>query len=165
MYAFSHIFASFVAAIVTNFTSKIDGHDSWRIPVGLILIFPSLVLATVWMIPESPRWLLRQGRLQEAVDSIYYLRGARKDYPAEEEARLIMETIETAQSKGRWSELFRGINGVRAPSFSYWDSEADNRDSAVPGSAFWQRRRHKSLDRPLPATSKPPLPPVSFRAP
>ncbi|RTE74410.1 hypothetical protein BHE90_011145 [Fusarium euwallaceae] len=112
-YAFSHILAAFIASIITNFTSRIDGHASWRIPIGLIMIFPSVVLVTSFLIPESPRWLLRKGRFEEAVDNIYYLRGADRDYPAEEEARLILETIHNATSQGRWNELFKGTNARR----------------------------------------------------
>ncbi|KAM9882665.1 hypothetical protein VD0002_g2037 [Verticillium dahliae] len=112
-YALSHIFAAFLGAIVTNFTSRIDGDASWRIPVGLIMIFPVLALAFSFLVPESPRWLLRKGRFDEAADSIYYLRGAVKEYPAEAEAQLILETIENAAAQGRWRDLFRGTNTRR----------------------------------------------------
>ncbi|KAM5375789.1 hypothetical protein ACJZ2D_005845 [Fusarium nematophilum] len=112
-YALSHIFAAFLASVITNFTSRIDGHASWRIPIGLIMIFPATVLVTSFLVPESPRWLLRKGRFEEAVNNIYYLRGADRDYPAEEEARLILEAIHNATTQGRWSELFKGTNARR----------------------------------------------------
>ncbi|KAF6799509.1 sugar transporter [Colletotrichum musicola] len=112
-WAFSHILAAFVASVVTNFTSKMEGNVSWQLPTALIAIFPATVLLTLWLLPESPRWLLRKGRFDEAVDSIVYLRGAEKGYPAEREARLIMDNIEASSTKGRWSEMLKGSNKRR----------------------------------------------------
>lgn len=112
LYAFSHVFAAFVAAIITNETSKIRGDDSWRIPVAIMFAFPALALCTGWLLPESPRWLLRKGEHDRAVASLFYINGAEKDYPAEREARLILDTIANAPTKGQWSELFKGVNKV-----------------------------------------------------
>ncbi|KAH7324253.1 general substrate transporter [Stachybotrys elegans] len=108
LYPFSHVFASFLAAVVTNATSKIPGDESWKIPVLIMFAFPSFALLMAWALPESPRWLLRKGRHQEAIEGLLYINGADKNYPAEQEAQLILSMAEDAATKGKWSELFKG---------------------------------------------------------
>jgi MFS family permease len=114
IYAFSHIFAGFIAAVITNSTSKIDGEQSWTIPIAIMFVFPGICILMQFLLPESPRWLLRQGRFDEAVAAIYYLNSAEKEYPAELEAQLILETINENTTKGQWKDLFRGRNTVSA---------------------------------------------------
>lgn len=38
----------------------------WRGPLGLALIFPAFMLLLMPFVPESPRWLLLKGRVDEA---------------------------------------------------------------------------------------------------
>lgn len=34
----------------------VGGQVSWRVPMGLLCIFPLLLLSLLWFLPESPRW-------------------------------------------------------------------------------------------------------------
>jgi len=43
-----------------------DSATQWRGPLGLALIFPVVMLIVIFFVPESPRWLLMQGRSEEA---------------------------------------------------------------------------------------------------
>ncbi|VUC27305.1 unnamed protein product [Clonostachys rosea] len=113
LYAFSHVLAGFVASVITDQTSKMDDNNSWRIPVGCMFIFPTFAILTSFLLPESPRWLLRQGNHDKAVEMIYYLRSADRDFPAEAEIQRIQETINETPTKGKWSELFKGTNARR----------------------------------------------------
>jgi MFS family permease len=112
LYAFSHVLAGFIASVITDQTSKMDDNNSWRIPVGCMFIFPSFAILTSFLLPESPRWLLRQGNHDKAVEMIYYLRSADRDFPAEAEIQRIQDTINETPTKGKWSELFKGTNAV-----------------------------------------------------
>ncbi|KAH7026648.1 low-affinity glucose transporter HXT1 [Microdochium trichocladiopsis] len=131
MYAFSHVLAAFIASVITDRTSKIEGQDSWLIPVACMFIFPSTALVFSWLIPESPRWLIRKGKFDKAVDNIYYIRSATKDYAAEEEARLVQEALNDTPTKGKWRELFQGTNNRRT-----WTGILASVATQITGQAF-----------------------------
>lgn len=42
-------------------TSKLNGSESYMIPIGLQLLAPTLMVASSPMLPESPRWLVWKG--------------------------------------------------------------------------------------------------------
>ena len=48
---------------------------AWRWMLGVIAIPGALFLAGVFLLPDSPRWLLMRGRKQEALDVLRRLRG------------------------------------------------------------------------------------------
>jgi MFS family permease len=58
----------------------------WRGPLGLALIFPALMLIVLLFVPESPRWLLMVGRVDEARDVVMKLHHVKGD-PDQEYAR------------------------------------------------------------------------------
>ncbi|KAK5447933.1 hypothetical protein LTS15_009432 [Exophiala xenobiotica] len=43
-----------------------DDNLSWRLPLWLQMLCPGIVCATVWLLPESPRFLVANDRLDEA---------------------------------------------------------------------------------------------------
>ncbi|KAK3315760.1 general substrate transporter [Apodospora peruviana] len=65
---------SLVGTIVDNFTAKIDGRESYLIPLGLIYIFPALISLGLFVIPESPRWLMQHGKEDQARKSLRWHR-------------------------------------------------------------------------------------------
>lgn len=69
-------------ANLQNFTisglSFIDGGASafrWRFPIAFQIIPLLILFAVVWFFPESPRWLVKVGREQEARYILQRLRG------------------------------------------------------------------------------------------
>lgn len=58
---------SIPAAAITYGTNHIGNNYQWRIPFILQCFACVLVIFFVWFIPESPRWLLAQGRDDEAL--------------------------------------------------------------------------------------------------
>lgn len=64
------IFLGFTANLIV---SKI-GPLSWRFQAASSFLPTVCLLSLIWVIPESPRWLLKQGRLPEAFAALMVLR-------------------------------------------------------------------------------------------
>lgn len=53
----------------------------WRIPVGIQLIPGGFLFIGLFFLKESPRWLVKQGRYEEATSSLAYMRQDQSDDP------------------------------------------------------------------------------------
>ncbi|EYB25407.1 hypothetical protein FG05_30439 [Fusarium graminearum] len=84
----------------------------WKTVTGIQLIFPALLIAFVFFIPHSPRWLLSKDREEEAVACLQCLRSKADldEGRCDEEIRLIKETLRDQVHKGLWLDLFQGTN-------------------------------------------------------
>ncbi|KAG4437402.1 hypothetical protein IFR05_007127 [Cadophora sp. M221] len=71
----SIVFGQFAIVVVSKGSSDIEGKWQWWMPVVAMYIFP-LILSSVWpFFPESPYWLVRQGRETEARKSLQRIYG------------------------------------------------------------------------------------------
>ncbi|KAL8335073.1 hypothetical protein RB598_009327 [Gaeumannomyces tritici] len=55
-----------IAAWATFGTRNLETSAAWRIPSGLMALLPALIIPSLLMIDESPRWLVSVGRVDEA---------------------------------------------------------------------------------------------------
>ncbi|KAF4448945.1 hypothetical protein F53441_7714 [Fusarium austroafricanum] len=95
-------------------TSSLPDNRAWRIPLGMFYIVPSIVVACIWFVPESPRWLLRQNRVEDARKSLEDIRkGAFTDEQIEAEFQELRVSLEQETEQGRLVELLRGLNFKR----------------------------------------------------
>ncbi|PWY81011.1 aldehyde dehydrogenase [Aspergillus eucalypticola CBS 122712] len=113
VYVFAHMFGSFICAIITYETSKLEGNAAWKIPIGVMWTFPCFILLCSWLVPESPRWLVRKNKIQAATKQLEYLNKG-KDVDVAGEVAFLQAAVEAnAQTKGSWAELLQGTNRRR----------------------------------------------------
>ena len=106
-------FGGLIISCICRGTSTLPSNAAWRIPMGLYYIIPTLVICLIWFIPESPRWLLIQGRSDDALKSLQRLYGAHDQYDAAAELALLTIALEEQKEKGSYRELLQGTNRRR----------------------------------------------------
>ncbi|KAI9737678.1 MAG: glucose transporter [Claussenomyces sp. TS43310] len=72
----------FIAAIVTYFTSEIDGPQSFRIPIALQFVWAAILLVGLVILPETPRYLIKRGLHGTAAASLSRIRRLDITHPA-----------------------------------------------------------------------------------
>ncbi|ODV76449.1 sugar porter family MFS transporter [Cyberlindnera jadinii NRRL Y-1542] len=96
----------------TNYGTKTyDNTAQWRIALGLCFFWALLMITGMVFMPESPRYLIKKGRLDDARKSLAYSNRVPADDPAifaeveEINAALLKED---AAGKASWMELIKG---------------------------------------------------------
>ncbi|CCH41272.1 High-affinity hexose transporter HXT6 [Wickerhamomyces ciferrii] len=96
----------------TNFGTKTYSNSAqWRIPLGLCFFWALLMIFGMTLMPESPRYLIEVGRIEEAQVSIAKSNKISVDDPSVfGEVEIIQAGIDKEKAAGTasWGELFTG---------------------------------------------------------
>lgn len=101
-----------LVAGVTYATNKRSDEWAWRIPLALQWMFPTPLLIIIFFAPESPYWLIRNGRKEEALRSIQRL-GRKTSQSDEATFAMVERTVEIEAKMGgnpTILDLFRGTD-------------------------------------------------------
>lgn len=71
-----------------------SGSLAWRLPIALPGLVSIMLMGTVWLFPESPRWLVARGNVSEARHNLAIVMG--KPSEDEEEVLTQLSAIETS---------------------------------------------------------------------
>lgn len=107
----------FIGTLIDDFLVHRDG--GWRFAILCQAIPAIAILAAMPLLPRSPRWLVQQGRLQEAEAALLTLRASSEDSASsiaarQELAEIVEECRATGQTsrKTAWRDVFTGRIGV-----------------------------------------------------
>ncbi|KAK0714117.1 general substrate transporter [Lasiosphaeria miniovina] len=105
---------SITGAAVTNATSKVLDKSSYQIPLGIQFIVPALLAIGLFFVPESPRYLINRGKLEEGRRALATLRGDSLT-PAEFELEYVEMVMGIEQEKKllksvRPLDMFKGTD-------------------------------------------------------
>lgn len=114
-YQFSLIVGGLVINSICYGTARaFTDNRAWRIPIGLFYLVPTIVGSLIFLVPESPRWLLRNQRVDEARSNLHKLRtGAFTDDEIEAEFQELRLALDNEQEQGKFHELFHKRNLMR----------------------------------------------------
>lgn len=105
-----NVFGFVVSNLITLLFSRSKSEIQWRFPLGIQLIFVVIILISVPMLPESPRWLLARGRDAEAKIVLASL----SDDDIEEEFKSIRGSVREERAvQASWAQIFRGGPATR----------------------------------------------------
>ena len=103
------IVSGMLISYIVDFVLKdLPGNMSWRLMLGLASVPAFILFAGVLRLPESPRFLIKSGQLDEARTVLSYVR---KPDEVESEVKSIQDTAKTEETnleKTSWATLFNG---------------------------------------------------------
>jgi hypothetical protein len=97
-----------IAAAINRGTEGANTTAAYRIPMAVQLIFPLLVLAFLWWVPESPRWLLRKRKAEAAKRSLLLVNQDNKSYVVDEDLTALRNDLESEDllaEQSSWKDL------------------------------------------------------------
>ncbi|KAF2766787.1 high affinity glucose transporter RGT2 [Teratosphaeria nubilosa] len=106
----------FLAAIVNNATQNRNDSGSYRIPIAIQFAWSIIIVVGLLFLPETPRYLIKQDKLDKAAKSLSQLRRLPPDHPALVEELSEIEAnhrFEMSLSKATYLDCFIGTVGKR----------------------------------------------------
>ncbi|KAI1268734.1 alpha-glucosides permease MPH2/3 [Xylariaceae sp. FL1019] len=105
---------SIIVAAVTYVYNPVQGSTAWKIPIAIQWIFPTPLAILIFIAPESPWWLVRKGRLEEAAKSVGRL-GRKTRQNVNETVAMMRRVVEleASASEPSYVELFQGTDLYR----------------------------------------------------
>jgi MFS family permease len=97
-----------VAAAINRGVVNIQTSFAYRFPIGFQLLFVLVVLLGIRWVPESPRWLIRKDRPEDAAEALRRLHREDKDYDPTPVMREIEDDLQrerVSEAESSWSQL------------------------------------------------------------
>lgn len=99
------------SACVNQGTKGINSASSYRIPISIQFVWAAILAFGLFLLPESPRYLVKRGRIQDAARALGRVRGHPADAPLiQSEVAEIQANYEyeSRLSSNSWLDCFKG---------------------------------------------------------
>ena len=87
--------------------------SSWRVPIALNLLWVVLLVGALFIVPESPRWLLYKGKAAKAEKALHRIhKGSGEDTELLVQEQLAIlnksrqEEADSSSGESKWSDLW-----------------------------------------------------------
>ncbi|KAJ8116715.1 hypothetical protein OPT61_g1915 [Boeremia exigua] len=99
---------------VTYYYNELDEQKAFRVPIALQWMFPTPLAIILYLAPESPWWLVRKGRLEEAEKAVIRL-GRKTKVNGSEAVAMMRRTVELEKTvkEPNLIELWKGTDLYR----------------------------------------------------
>ncbi|KAJ6007288.1 Major facilitator-type transporter ecdD [Penicillium herquei] len=117
LYQFAVTIGLLAASGATQGTSGRNDSGSYRIPIGIQLAWALILALGLFFLPESPRYLVKVERIEDAAASLARVRGAPADSPLIQAELAEIKAnweYESQLTKTTWADCFKG--GISSPS-------------------------------------------------
>ncbi|RSH85769.1 hypothetical protein EHS25_003910 [Saitozyma podzolica] len=117
-YAFFNNAGSFCASVGLNVVQRLPA-EKWRNIIYSQWVLLGLAAAAALWIPESPRWLVGKGRIEQARKVLTHVYGRCDKYDIETELERMVYEVEYSKKEkairasGSYRDVFRGTNFLR----------------------------------------------------
>ena len=102
LFQFNVVFGILVAYL-SNYLLADIGPDAWRWMLGVQVVPAALFFGLLFLVPRSPRWLLRKGRVAEGLAVLERI----DPDTAQQDARTILRAAKNAKSGSLWDPAYR----------------------------------------------------------
>lgn len=92
----------FISSLVDGGFSEV--HDGWRYMLGLAAVPAFIQLVGFLFLPESPRWLVKKAKIEQATVALAKLRGP--EYDVDEEIRDVQESLTIEENSSGQVDLW-----------------------------------------------------------
>ncbi|RWA10274.1 hypothetical protein EKO27_g4827 [Xylaria grammica] len=105
---------SIIVGAVTYVYNPVRNESAFKIPIALQWIFPTPLAILIYLAPESPWWLVRKGRLEEAANAVGRL-GRRSRLNVTENVAMMRRVVELEKTEKEPNlvELWKGTDLYR----------------------------------------------------